>query len=332
MKNFIKYGPLGLLIKDLKYFCDFFFYLFTWRSVKEKPLVRLDVEALKPNFDRPVCLFCSYDKESIIKENVYFYLNELMLAGFDIIFVSTSDVISNRDLEKLSKCCIRIINRENKGYDFYGWKIGLEKYPQYKSHSALLLANDSVLGPLFDIRDIIPRLDNCNADIIGMTNCFHFYPHLQSYFLYFKKAVILSEEFASFFQKVDVLELKIAIIRKYEVGLSRLLSQRFRVVALYDLESVLIQIDYHKKPIRWVEPTFHLWKPLITELKFPFLKKSIVTRMNVRIEEISKVLAENSTYNPDILSDWIISNIHSTVPNSGSHLPSDFKDKLNAYG
>lgn len=314
MKNFIKYGPLKVLIKDLRYFRDCLSYLLMSGGSKNEPEIRFDIPGLSPNFDRPVCLFCSYEKENIVRKNVYFYLNELKRAGFDIIFISTSDVMSNEDLEKLSRYCIRIINRENKGYDFYGWRTGLEKYPQYRSHTGLLLANDSVVGPLFDIRNIIARLENFDADIIGMTNCFHFYPHLQSYFLYCKKPVILSEEFARFFRNIDILELKSAIIRKYEVGFSRFFSQRFRIAALYDLESILIQIDYHKKPIRCVEPTFHLWKPLITELKFPFLKKSIVTRMGVRIEEILEVFAENSTYNSDILSDLIVPSIHTTVP------------------
>src|SRR5687768_12813896 len=140
MKNFIKW-PLKAIVKDLRYFRDLSFYLLTREKITEKPLVRLHKEGVLSNYDRPVCLFCSYDKENIVKENVYYYLNKLMLAGFDIVFISSSDTIVDADLEKLSKCCIKIINRENRGYDFYGWKTGLEKYPQYKFHVGLLLAN-----------------------------------------------------------------------------------------------------------------------------------------------------------------------------------------------
>ncbi|SOD41413.1 Rhamnan synthesis protein F [Nitrosovibrio sp. Nv4] len=295
------------LLKDFKYVRDLSFYLLTRKKISEKPLVRLCEEGfVTPDYDRPVCLFCSYDGENIVRENVYHYLDELALAGFNIIFISSSDTISDADLKRLSKCCVRIINRENKGYDFYGWKIGLEIYSQYKTHAGLLLANDSVLGPLFSIRDIITRLENCGADIIGMTDSFHIHPHLQSYFLYCKKNVLLSEEFIRFFQEVDVLELKIAIIRKYEVGFSRLFRHRFRLSALYGLEPVLARVHYHQRPATWIEPTFHLWKPLITEFKFPFLKKSLLTRKGVSVEEVSAVLAESgSPYNIGILSDWI---------------------------
>ena len=305
MKNSIKWF-LKTIIGDLKYFRDLSFYFLTKGNLNEKPLVILDKEGLPPNYARPVCFFCSYDKENIIRKNVYHYLNELILAGFDIVFICTSDIISNVDLEKLSRCCIRIIHRENKGYDFYGWKTGLEKYPYYNAHAALLLANDSVLGPFFSIKDIITRLENCDADIVGMTDCPNIYPHLQSYFLYCKKSVIASDEFVGFFNQVDVLGFKMAIIRKYEIGFSRLLSHRFKLSALYSLESALDRIPdtepYTERPKNRIDPSSQLWKPLITELKFPFLKKSILTRRGVSIAEVSVALAESdSTYDVDML-------------------------------
>ena len=295
------------IVKDLKYARDLSLYLITRERASEKPGVRLYKEGLPPDYDKPLCLFCSYDKDNIVRENVYYYLNELALAGFNIVFISSSDAISAVDLEKLSRCCIRIINRENKGYDFYGWKTGLEKYSQYDAHTGLLLANDSVLGPLFSIRDIVAQLENCDADIVGMTDSFRFHPHLQSYFLYCKKNVVSSEEFLRFFREVDVLEFKMAIIRKYEVGFSRFLRRRFRLSALYGLESVLARAHYHERPSEWIETTFQLWKPLITEFKFPFLKKSVLTRRGVSVEEVSAVLAKsNSPYDTNILNDWIL--------------------------
>lgn len=295
------------IVRDLQYLLDLSLYTLTQQKVSEPPVVRYSKEgAISPDPTKPACFFCSHDKQSIVRENVYHYLKQLVLAGFDIVFISSSDTISDADQQKLAGYCIRIISRENKGYDFYGWKTGLEKYPQYHAHTGLLLANDSVLGPLFDFSDIITRLENCDADIVGMTDNFRFSPHLQSYFLYCKKPVILSEEFIGFFDQVRVVGLKIAIIRKYEADFSRLLGQRFRLAALYSLERLLDQVQYLDWPKSWIDPTFRLWKPLITEFKFPFLKKSILTRRGVSIQEISTVLAESgSTFDAGMLADWI---------------------------
>ncbi|SEK56705.1 rhamnan synthesis F family protein [Nitrosovibrio tenuis] len=292
---------------ELRYFWNLTSSRLRKKKSYGKPLVRYRHKGLvTPNYDQPVCFFCSYDKQNLVRKNVYYYLDALAVAGFNTIFISSSDGISDIDLKKLSEYCICIINRENKGYDFYGWKTGLEEYPQYKSHAALLLANDSVLGPLFSIDDLVPNMERCDADIIGMTDSLRFYPHLQSYFLYCKKSVIVSDDFINFFNQVDVLELKEAIIRRYEVGFSRLLGLRFSAAALYGLKHVLERVSYEERPKMWIEPTFHLWKTLITEFKFPFIKKSLLARKGVSIKEISEVLATaNSDYNVEILNDWL---------------------------
>ena len=295
------------LIRNLQHLCNLLFYALTQGGRSEKPKIKYSrKEALAPNYAKPVCLFCSYDSESVIRPYVYYYLKHLVLAGFEVIFISSSDTISDADLTKLPEYCTRIINRENKGYDFYGWKVGLDQYPQYHLHSGLLLANDSVLGPLFDISDIITRLENFDADIISMTDNFRFYPHLQSYFLYCKKPVILSEEFIRFFDQVKVAGFKTEIIRKYEAGFSRLLGQRYRLGALYSLEHVLDQIQYLERPKNWIDPTIRLWKPLITQFKFPFLKKILITTQGASIQEISLVLAESSsTFDRDMLETYL---------------------------
>lgn len=294
-------------VYDFKYARDLLFYSLSYRK-HSKPLVRYSAPGSIPSsYDNPVCLFCSYDEESFIRDSVYYYLNELVLSGFDVVFISSSETITNADLKKLSGLCIKIINRENKGYDFYGWKTGLKEYPQYSAHSGLLLANDSVLGPLFSIRNIINEIENCNADVVGMTDSFLYYPHLQSYFIFCKKSVVLSEEFIGFFNQVSETNLKIAIIRKYEVGFSRLLGHRFRLLALYSVENALTRAQDVERPKNWIDPTVNLWKLLITELGFPFLKKSIFTRKGVSIHEISAVLVRSgSAFDISTLAAWIL--------------------------
>jgi rhamnosyltransferase len=294
------------IIIELKYFRSLFLGFFQKKELRTKPSIRhLHNGNLLPDYARPVCFFCSYDKNSTIKKNIYYYLDELKLAGFDIIFISSSDGISETDLKKLSNLCIKIINRENRGYDFYGWKIGLQIYPQYPLHKALLLANDSVLGPFFNLRGIVDRLESNDADIVSMTDSLQFHPHLQSYFLYCKKSVSVSKEFTDFFNRIRVLGFKMAIVRKYEVGFSQSLSRRFKLCALFSLENNLNRIQLLDKPMNLVDATHDLWKPLITELKFPFLKKRVVVKKSLTIEEIAKVLAESdSTYSIDILADY----------------------------
>ena len=304
------------ILKDLGYQCELLLYVFTRDKSSKEPHVRHNVEgAISPDHGRPVCLFSSYDGESIVREGVYHYLRQLEMAGFDTVFISTSAAISELDLKKLAGCCIRIINRENRGYDFYSWKVGLEAYPQYHEHSGLLLANDSVSGPLFDFGDTITRLENHDADIVGMTDSFRYYPHLQSYFIYCKRPVVLSKEFINFFDQVKVIQLKSAVVRKYEVGFAQMLGKRFQFAALYPLENMLDQIKYLGYSERDVDPTHRLWKSLITELKFPFLKRNLLTRRGVSTHEVTSVLAQSdSDFDVNILAGLVAEPDAVTIP------------------
>ncbi|MBA0916201.1 MAG: glycosyltransferase [Nitrosomonadaceae bacterium] len=284
------------ILKDLGYQCELLLCVLTRGQSSNEPHIRYNVEgAISPDHVRPLCLFSSYDGENIVRESVYYYLRQLKMAGFDTVFISTSASISESDLEKLAGCCIRIISRENRGYDFYSWKVGLEAYPQYHEHSGLLLTNDSVYGPLFDFGDIITRLKNCDADIVGMTDSFRYYPHLQSYFIYCKRPVVLSKEFVNFFDHVKAIRLKSAVIRKYEVGFARILGKQFRLAALYPLEDMPDQTSYLERPKSEIDPTFRFWKPLITKFKFPFLKRSLLTRRGVSNYEVASVLAQSGS-------------------------------------
>lgn len=304
------------ILKDLGYQCELLLCVLTRRQSSNEPHIRYNVEgAISPDHGRPLCLFSSYDSESVVRESVYHYLRQLEMAGFDTVFISTSASISELDLKKLEGYCIRIISRENRGYDFYSWKIGLEAYPQYNEHAGFLLANDSVYGPLFDFGDIITRLENCDADIVGMTDSFRYYPHVQSYFIYCKRPVVLSKEFINFFDQVKAIQIKSAVVRKYEVGFARILGKQFRLAALYPLEDMLDQVKLLGYSERDIDPTHRLWKSLITELKFPFLKRSLLTRRGVSTHEVTSVIAQsNSDFDVNMLDGFVAETVVITAP------------------
>ena len=311
------------ILKDLGYQCELLLCVLTRGQSSNEPHIRYNVEgAISPDHVRPLCLFSSYDSESVVRESVYHYLRKLEMAGFDTVFISTSASISESDLKKLAGCCIRIISRENRGYDFYSWKVGLEAYPQYHEHAGLLLANDSVYGPLFDFGDIVTRLENHDADIVGMTDSFRYYPHLQSYFIYCKRSVVMSKEFINFFDQVKVIQLKSAVVRKYEVGFARILGKQFRLAALYPLEDMLDQTAYLERPKSEIDPTFRLWKTLIIKFRFPFLKRSLLTRRGVSIHEVTSVLVQSdSDFDVNVLDGFVAEPDAVTTPHTKQEAP-----------
>jgi len=294
--------PIKAALQEAGYLSRSFIMWMTRGKRGNPPFVRFSERGRNPDFSRPLCVVSSFDKESKVRGYIFALIEAMSSAGFNIVFVSASATLSDGDVEKLGSTCARVISRENRGYDFYSWKTGMAEYPDYAKHAGLLLLNDSVLGPLFDIGDLVGRLEAFPVDIVGMTDSTRFCRHLQSYFIYFKRHVVNSVEFRAFFDAVKAEDYKEAIIRRYEVGISRLLKKKFSIGAFYELEEVREKSGYTARPPAWTNPTVHLWRELIGDWHFPFLKKSVITSGNWSIDDVRSILAScGSCYDPRLL-------------------------------
>jgi rhamnosyltransferase len=119
----------------------------------------------------------------------------------------------------LTKYCDSIITRENQGYDFISWQVGLNN-ESLGGFDEILLCNDSVYGPLFPLEEAFDFMSTKDYDFWGMTESRQISYHLQSYFLVLRKPIILSSVFQTFWKNITIQESKTALIRAYEVGLS----------------------------------------------------------------------------------------------------------------
>ncbi|MEO5683255.1 MAG: rhamnan synthesis F family protein [Chitinophagaceae bacterium] len=224
-----------------------------------------------------VCLFSSYSFSGIVEEYVYYYLQELKNAGFSIVFISTS-LLKNTCIERLSEYAFLILERENKCPDFGSWKAGLSLLDWAKNMQSVLLVNDSVFGPFFNIGDIISSMKG-KYDVWGMTESNEINYHIQSYFIHFNKAAIEHRIFSNFWQQVDLSASKDEVINRYEVGLSTLFSRNNFTLGAYAGIGQLTQDFFPGHKIS--NPTLVFWKTLIQQYKFPFLKRELLIKMNI---------------------------------------------------
>ncbi|MEJ8816634.1 rhamnan synthesis F family protein [Lacibacter sp. H407] len=239
------------------------------------------------NLTAQLCVFSSYSFTGEIDEYIYYYLQQLKKAGFSIAFVSTSK-LSNKCINILSEYAFLIIERKNTCPDFGSWKIALEilNFPQ--NFDAILLANDSVFGPLYELPPIIKSMKK-RFDIWGMTASLEIEYHLQSYFLYFSKKVIQSSHWKSFWQNIDTTLTKTQVIGLYEVGLSKhFLSANFSLGSYTDVE---ILSKSHRNGEKYLNPTLGFWRLLIERFEFPFLKREVLIK-----EDIDKIYWQRGLY------------------------------------
>jgi lipopolysaccharide biosynthesis protein len=229
---------------------------------------------------------------------VYYYLESLRAAGFEILFISNSPVKTEFRERLLAIPGCLVHERENKGADFGAWKWAIQQKLIPSEATNILLTNDSIFGPLFDLTTIVNQMNAKNVDFWGLTDTFQVEWHIQSYFLHLSRKVFSSEAFQKIFrQDFDKLD-RNEIITKGEIRLSQVLKEAgFR-------SEVFVVIDNF--PDKKKNPTHYHWKELIERFKFPFVKKDLLTKNPEQFHNVMnvfQVIEEHSTYDINLIMD-----------------------------
>lgn len=250
------------------------------------------------------CVFSHFDLGDRVERYVLHYLQELKQLGYETIFVSTSKDLGTKDIAQLRPLCHTACLRENVGYDFGSYKEGIHLIQSAgQKPSSLLLANDSVFGPFWNLGKIWDPNILEHYDLYGLTDSFDHGYHLQSYFLAFSRRLLESSAFMAFWNGVQNIDpchqdFKSAIIQNYEVGGTKhFLFEGFSIGAAFPFERILTQrIDqftesiqplktaagYSKKPdVRELMLNFnatHRYWDTLLDMGFPFIKRELLTR------------------------------------------------------
>lgn len=151
-----------------------------------------------------------------------------------IILVTTSR-IADADVPVDGK--IITVRRPNIGYDFYSWRVGIERIGPLEDVERLFIINSSflVLNPdafRSTLQDMLKRSTADNA--VGITSSRQIRRHLQSYLLLLGKNVFRANWFGDFLRSIRPQNVKFEVIWHYEIGLSRLFAEmNVSMVALF---------------------------------------------------------------------------------------------------
>lgn len=168
-------------------------------------------------------VYAHYDPAHRVAPYVRYAVERLMSCADRLVFVSASDLPSG-ETGWLAPYPATLMVRANAGLDFASYRDGLLQLP-IRAGEEIVLANDSVYGPFFELGDIFATMSGRLAPAWSLTRSEEIAEHMQSYFLCFGAEVVASRAFWDFWRGCAVLERKRDIILDYEVGLSRSLQQ-----------------------------------------------------------------------------------------------------------
>lgn len=247
---------------------------------------------------RKLVIFCHYNKNNQVENYVLLYLEALKKITHAIQFVSNSPIDSVGRI-KITPWVQNIIVRENHGLDFAAWKqvlytLGFEYI--HKNYDELILVNDSCYAPYAAFEPLFQKMSAQPCDMWGITenigakhycnngNIIPLPPHLQSYFLVFKKSILVHPVFMDFWRAVDDFATRDTVVAAYEGRLTQCLrAQSFNCAAAFPA----LPEDAKKIQKRYGRPLYDLsicyWDVLL-ERGSPVLKiKAIRELFTVRI-------------------------------------------------
>ena len=204
---------------------------------------------------RRVCLFAAYDQDGVVDDYVVTYLRELSRHA-DVYYLADG-VLEPGELDKLADVTAGAWSIPHGAYDFGSFSMlarDLVGWDVIDTCDELVLANDScfLLRPLDEVFETMGQrpcdwwslqatsmehdenyfrndapipLAEAKERLIGPR---HFsdvrYLHLSSYFLVFRRPVIVDEGFRWRLDTVAPQEAKGLVVHKYEIGISRYLT------------------------------------------------------------------------------------------------------------
>ncbi len=280
-----------------------------------------------------LCVFAHYDKDDLVDQYVWYYLENLKTVSNCIVFVTTSK-IGQSDITRLKTICDDVIVRENIGYDFMSWRTGINSTGNIADFDELIICNDSAYGPLYPLDNVFDSMSKRDCDFWGMTDNYEIAYHIIAYFVVFRKSVINSDGFKLFWNGVRPEGTKDEVIRKYEVGLTQsLISVGLKACAYASIPPTicrvikvkaltvisfrhpwgtlkgLIQMLSKSGRANWrqTSPPYFFWKELIVKYKMPLVKIGLlrdnrydnILYNNVRGWE--NIIREHSDYNLDLI-------------------------------
>jgi len=288
----------------------------SWRSPEQ--LVSRWPEGEIPLGPR-VCVYVHWDGAGEVRDHVVHHVSSLAAAGLSVVFVTNSGALRPAAMAALQGVCAGVLVRRNVGYDFGAWREGFATLALPRPDTEMVvMANDSVYGPIRPIEPLLAQIDFTQADVWGCTESWQTRYHLQSYLIAFSPRVVASDAWTRFWSTVRPTWSKHWLIRLYEIGLTQtLLKAGFTCRAIWPYQALVQDLDpdlladhteggpnladpaikarqYNARHIRNaavlrvpLNPTSDLWGQLL-RAGFPFIKRELLRENPSHVADVAE--------------------------------------------
>jgi hypothetical protein len=180
-----------------------------------------------------IIVLAHYDAAGILSKDWLTLLKLLGSQSFaDVVLVSTGlNPAPYRDVLG----AIRVVVRENVGYDFYSWRQGMLDVPLGDYREAILINSSFFIPDADKFYAVLKEPMPASAQVRGLTVSWQVAFHAQSYFLQFSNEVLRSATFLQFWREMQPISQRDNVVVQYEIGLSQQLLRDFRIEPIFQI-------------------------------------------------------------------------------------------------
>ncbi len=164
-----------------------------------------------------VAIYFFYDKDGVVDKYVNCFLEDFK-KNLDRLIVVCNGKLTPEGRAEFSKFTDEIITRENRGFDVWAYKEGIEYigWDNLKNYDELIMLNMTIMGPVYQFKEMFDIMsERKELDFWGITK-FHKYDgdpwglieygyipeHIQSHFIAVRNSMFTSYEFKQHWEKM----------------------------------------------------------------------------------------------------------------------------------
>lgn len=282
------------------------------RREQPAPILRMEAGEDPMPEARSVAVFVQFSRDGALTAMVRRQLAILRDLGFAVVVVSNSPSFPEDSWRQARRSAALVVHRRNRGLDFGAWKdLVPEARARWPAMEELLLANDSVMGPIRPLEPFLAAMRAGGPGFYGMLESIQGGPHMQSWFLlaHGTKAV---GDLAAFLDAMRLSRSKWTIVQRGELRLARAMREAGNRVAAVFSYAGLVEIAlrdpaeraYLDRALpgllegedrealrgllmrRPLNPSQHLWRVLAGPAGCPFIKTELARRNPGRLPEV----------------------------------------------
>ncbi|MCV0333160.1 MULTISPECIES: rhamnan synthesis F family protein [unclassified Microbacterium] len=180
-----------------------------------------------PDGGRRLLIYVVYDRRGEVEDYVPYALKDLR-RFCDTILVISNGALAPAGRATLETVADEVIERDNSGFDIWGYKHGLDHVGEAISDfDEVILANDTWFGPVRPFDPVFERMDRQELHFWGMTDHVRVEPnpfthrdylayHLQSYWLVARKELVASVEWIDYWANLPAMNAYEDAVVKHE--------------------------------------------------------------------------------------------------------------------